>query len=79
MENVKALEQKLEELIVQLDELLVQLQGEDKQDLPQAKPQKTVENISTELQKLKRERTNQTQKNGWNYVSAYLTNKLNQK
>ena len=76
MENVKALEQKLEELIVQLDELLVQLQGEDKQDLPQAKPQKTVENISTELQTLKQKQTNQTQKNGWNYVSAYLTNKL---
>ena len=62
MENVKALEQKLEELIVQLDELLVQLQGEHKQDLPPSEPQKTVENLSAELQRLKQKRTNQTQK-----------------
>ena len=62
MENVKALEQKLEELIAQLNELLMQLQGEDKQDLPQSKPQKTVENLSAELKRLKQKQTNQTQK-----------------
>lgn len=98
MENTQALEQKLEELIQQLGELLAQLGGEDKAPDKQPPkpepgkedPQKTVENLERELQRLKARRIEtgnpsadagpgreeRSRKSGWNYVSSYLQNRL---
>jgi ATP-dependent Clp protease, protease subunit len=98
MENIQALEQKLEELIQQLNDLLTQLASEPNapaKETPQsaqgkAEPQKTVENLERELQRLKARRidtgnpgadtdparTERDRKNGWNYVSSYLQNRF---
>jgi hypothetical protein len=61
MNDTQALEQKLEELIAQLNNLLAQLSGEDKNispptDIPKTDPQKTTENLEIELQRLKARR-----------------------
>ena len=80
MEQHKELEQKLEELIAQLNELLTQLSGDDK-------PQETeptildenaskVQNLEMQLQRLKAQRKpvepkeigKESKHNGWNYV-----------
>ncbi len=98
MENIQALEQKLEELIQQLNELLAQLAGDEKapaKETPKPapgkeEPQKTVENLERELQRLKARRIDtgnpgadadpnrneRGKKNGWNYVSTYLQNRF---
>ncbi|CAN5432508.1 hypothetical protein BH09BAC1_BH09BAC1_16370 [soil metagenome] len=97
MENTQALEQKLEELIQQLNELLAQLGGDEKapKETPKPapgkeEPQKTVENLERELQRLKArrietanpgadtdpDRNERGKKNGWNYVSSYLQNRF---
>ncbi len=94
MENIQALEQQLADLIQQLNELLAQLASPAK-ETPQsaqgkADPQKTVENLERELQRLKARRidtgnpgadtdparTERDRKNGWNYVSSYLQNRF---
>lgn len=97
MENTQVLEQKLEELIQQLNELLLQLAGDEKAPKETPKPapgkedpQKTVENLERELQRLKARRIDtgnpgpdadpnrneKGKKNGWNYVSSYLQNRF---
>jgi hypothetical protein len=87
MDNTKVLEQKLEELVAQLNELLAQLSGVNSNvsvpiDTPKNEPIKTVENLEHELQRLKASRKTEpqlpkkdTKKNGWNYVSSYLQNR----
>ncbi len=94
MENIQALEQQLADLIQQLNELIAQLASPAK-ETPQsaqgkAEPEKTVENLERELQRLKARRidtgnpgadtdparTERDRKNGWNYVSSYLQNRF---
>jgi ElaB/YqjD/DUF883 family membrane-anchored ribosome-binding protein len=60
MENIQALEQKLEELIQQLNDLLAQLASPAKETSQAAQgkadPHKTVENLERELHRLKARR-----------------------
>jgi len=56
MDNTKQLEQKLEELIEQLNELLAQLSKDNDIPVKENGPEKTVENLSKELQRLQSNR-----------------------
>ena len=93
MENIQPLEQKLEQLIEQLNTLMAQLAGTDpapKAPQNQEDPQRTVENLERELQRLKARRmetanpgadadpnrNERGRKQGWNYVSSYLQNRF---
>ena len=82
MEQNKELEQKLEQLIAQLNELLTQLSGDDK---PQAteptildENASKVQNLEMQLQRLKAQRKpvepkeicKESKHNGCNYVSS---------